>query len=296
MDPEYGTLNWFETMFEGAESGADKWGHQWKASQKFRYKKYISILKDIISTEEELRILDIGCGLGNFTDTIFSLDNRNSLIGTDISIKAVQQAQRTYPKIIFLRNSLPKTCFKDKTFDIVLCCEVLYYLNKIDRINGIAEIKRIIKPESILFLSVVLDGGQRYFSEEEIFNNLSPEFSIRSFEYNYAKTYSKIETTLVKVLNILHFLRKMPAMPQEKFDQWYRSNPKMKGLLTYTYKNSKKHHVINNMIVFSILIPEKLILTLLSWEFPVTLSFYFSKVFLGNKGKTHLFILATPKN
>ena len=295
MDPEYGTLNWFETMFEDAESGADKWGHQWKASQKFRYKKYISILKDIIPSNNKLMILDIGCGLGNFTNTIFSHDGRNSVIGTDISIKAVQQAHRTYPEIFFLRNSLPNICFKEKTFDIVLCCEVLYYLNKVERINGISEIRRIIQPEGNLFLSVVLDEGQRYFSEEEIFNDLSSEFSVRTYEYNYAKIYSKVETAFVRVLNILVFLRKVLAMPQEKFDQWYFSNPKKSGLIAYAYKISKRHPLINKMTVFSIKISEKLLLTLLSWEFPVIISFYFSKVFLGNKGKTHLFILVTPK-
>ena len=60
-----GTKEWFESMFKNVGEEGDRWGHHWRGSQKFRYDRYIKILKTILPTKKKIKILDVGCALGD---------------------------------------------------------------------------------------------------------------------------------------------------------------------------------------------------------------------------------------
>ena len=60
----YGSRAWFDQMFSSAALGYDQWGHQWRASQRFRHRLTLEMIRDRLLHSPAETILDIGCGLG----------------------------------------------------------------------------------------------------------------------------------------------------------------------------------------------------------------------------------------
>ena len=197
----WGTKSWFENQFDNTDAKGDRWGHRWRGSQKFRYDLYIKILKSILPTKEKITILDIGCALGDFTKRVWQLDPKNKIFGIDISENAIARVSKEYPGMKFKVGSLPVLPFDAGTFDLILCLEVLYYLSPEDRIESLKTIKKALKTDGHLFFSGVLDGGVRYFAEDEIIELISKYFNIEQIEYNYARIYTTIESKFLFLLN-----------------------------------------------------------------------------------------------
>lgn len=202
MGYKWGTREWFENMFEDVGEEGDRWGHRWRGSQKFRYDFYIEILESIL-TKKKIKILDIGCALGDFTKKVWQLNPENEIFGMDISENAIAKVYKEYPDIKFKVGSLPALSFNGSSFDLILCLEVLHYLNPVDRIDSLEKIKKALKPDGHLFFSGVLDGGVRYFAEDNIIELISKYFDIERIEYNYARNYTKIESRFHSLLKFV---------------------------------------------------------------------------------------------
>ncbi len=76
-------------------------------------------------SEEELKILDIGCGEGYYTNRIKNcLEEKNKtaeIVGIDISKEAVLAASKSYKEIFWCVASGGELPVKDSVLDIVLC-------------------------------------------------------------------------------------------------------------------------------------------------------------------------------
>jgi methionine biosynthesis protein MetW len=95
------------------------------------------------------RILDLGCGPGV---QLAYLARENTLCGTDISVPALTQAGRNGYRVCVAdldRQSLP---FKDETFDVVVCTDVLEHL--FAPLFLVGEIHRVLRPEGTAVVSV----------------------------------------------------------------------------------------------------------------------------------------------
>lgn len=281
MNYVWGSKEWFEYQFSDIENEKieDRWGHQWRGSQKFRYDLYIQVLKNILPTKNPIKVLDIGCGLGDLTKKVWALDPKNDIAGIDISENAINRIsgavkKEGYQNLKFRVGSLPSLNFKDQSLDLILCLEVLYYLNDEDRKRSITEIKRTLKPGGYLLLSGGLDDGVRYFSEENIVKLISKDFSIKMIEYNYAKIYTMFEKRFLFIVNNLE---------KNKIAVKSQSNINTDPSSTNT---SKK---LPQIIL-------KIIRTILSWKKPVALSYKLSKLLSGAQGKTQIIILAKNRN
>jgi 2-polyprenyl-3-methyl-5-hydroxy-6-metoxy-1,4-benzoquinol methylase len=88
------------------------------------------VISKSIPASEGLRILEIGCGLGN---NIEYLPNGVEYVGCDISQKYIEQARRKYKgRGIFLNASVDDVFKKDLgEFDYVLAITVLHHLDDI---------------------------------------------------------------------------------------------------------------------------------------------------------------------
>lgn len=117
-----------------------------------RLKLIIDFMEDTSST----RILDVGCGIGYNLAMLTKIARaRNYVVGIDISLGAIKVAKR------FLRNA--KKCyllvtdaqllpFKEETFDLVICSEVLEHLP--DDQRSISEMARILEKGGEMIISV----------------------------------------------------------------------------------------------------------------------------------------------
>lgn len=97
--------------------------------------------------EGDLPLIDIGCGEGF---SLKMMDSRTLSVGVDINLDSLAYARKTSQKSVFCVADINNLPFKDKSFNVCLCLEVLEHLNNPS--SAISELKRISK--DFLILSV----------------------------------------------------------------------------------------------------------------------------------------------
>ncbi len=99
------------------------------------------------------RVLDVGCGIGYGTH--FICQETFGLIGIDISLDAIRQAQHGYshPLISFLVAQGEALPFRGQTFDTVISFEVIEHLSPENQASYLYEISRVLKVHGQCFLS-----------------------------------------------------------------------------------------------------------------------------------------------
>lgn len=103
--------------------------------------------------EEGDRILDLGCGNGRLFE-LFKGMNVN-YVGADVSENLLAAAKKKYPAAEFKKVDFLKLPFPDGSFDKIYCLSVFHHIPSRDfRLRFLAEIKRVLKPEGVLILTV----------------------------------------------------------------------------------------------------------------------------------------------
>ncbi len=277
----YGTKGWFEQMFSSARDGYDEWGHQWRASQKYRYILALSTIEELLNQRNPQFILDLGCGLGDFTNLVRSINPKNILRGMDISRNAVLGASRKYPQIEFRYGELPDILYNEQV-DGIIALECVYYLDEKKRKTALNNIYIHLKPGGWFLFSSPIDDGSRYFSIDqasELFRQIG--FGIHKIHYNYAGLYTRFERPFLKILHISRILREMEIDPDKKWsgkkEVLHRITllPVMRYILEKTIKVSA---YVSRKILRSIAF-----VRLFQWA---------SRTFLGNQGRSHIVVLA----
>ena len=298
LGEKWGTKEWFESMFKNIGEEGDRWGHHWRGSQKFRYDRYIKILKTILPTKKKIKILDVGCALGDFTKRVWLLDQKNEIFGIDISENAIARVSKEYPNMKFRVASLPTLPFNENSFDLILCVEVLYYLNPEDRIKSLENIKRVLKPGGYFLFSGVLDGGIRYFAEDEIIDLISKYFDVERIEYNYARIYTAIESKFLFLLNSCDLIERVLSMPDKDFLKWCeaRKDKRKAGKVKKWWKIINRIPFARKIVKAGVWFVNAIVRAMLSWKFPVSISYNLTKLIFGENGKTQIIILARNNN
>ena len=107
-------------------------------------------------------ILDIGCGLGRFTDHIFRATGA-TVTAIDISPTAIATAKARYPGVAFQVAAPPPLPFQDGSFDLVTMAQLLWYvLPEMQELFG--EVSRVLRPEGycLILQHFYQPGEQRY--------------------------------------------------------------------------------------------------------------------------------------
>ncbi|MGH8581783.1 MAG: class I SAM-dependent methyltransferase [Gammaproteobacteria bacterium] len=84
----------------------------------------------VIPRQDYARVLEVGCGEGLFSELLLEGRNIGELIGLDISARAVQRAGTRCARFsnARFRSENALTAPLAGTFDLIIACEVLYYL------------------------------------------------------------------------------------------------------------------------------------------------------------------------
>lgn len=90
-------------------------------------KEINKIIKDIHQPKEEIRILDMGCGSGEFIDFL-RLNTGCKCYGVDISEERVEISRSKFPDVDFSVGSLESTNFKDGEFDVIISTQAIEHL------------------------------------------------------------------------------------------------------------------------------------------------------------------------
>lgn len=127
----------YKNIFENQET------HWWPQGMK---RINISFLNKYLKTKKNLKILDAGCGTGA---VLSYLQNYGQTIGIDISNEALKYAKQIGQ---VQKGDVTSVPFKDDSFDLVVCLDVLYHLWVKDYQKALTEFNRVLKKGGILLL------------------------------------------------------------------------------------------------------------------------------------------------
>ena len=100
---------------------------------------------------ESLKLLDIGCGEGHFTNVIKKEFSNFDVYGLDYSVSAIDFAHKTFPEINFITANAYYPPYKDEYFDIVVCNNLWEHVP--DPLKMLRAMKRVLKPNGLLIIS-----------------------------------------------------------------------------------------------------------------------------------------------
>jgi len=124
----------YEKMYQLEKS------HWWFVARKKHIENTLGELSNLV-------ILDYGCGTGGTTEF---LKKYGKVYGVDINSEAIKFSKKRNINCQIIKNN--KILFKKNTFDLVLLLDVFYH-KKFKTKKDLKEIKRVLKPSGILFIT-----------------------------------------------------------------------------------------------------------------------------------------------
>jgi 2-polyprenyl-3-methyl-5-hydroxy-6-metoxy-1,4-benzoquinol methylase len=111
-------------------------------------------------------VLDAGCGEG-IGSYIFS-EKAKFVFGFDIDEECIRLAKEKYKRdnLCFLTGSIHEIPFKEGTFDLVVCLEVIEHVEEQEK--AIHEMKRVLKKDGMLIIST---PNKKIYSDERNYKN-----------------------------------------------------------------------------------------------------------------------------
>lgn len=153
-------------------------------------------------------IIDLGCGCGN--DTLYLIEKGKTVIPCDYSKNAIENIKKNFPEVektycFDMSKGLP---FYDNLTDIIISDLSLHYFTEQKTFEILDEIKRVLKPNGLLFLrvnsmkDVNFGAGQGkeiephlYETDDGRFKRFFDKVDIERFFSNWEKLYVHEETS-----------------------------------------------------------------------------------------------------
>lgn len=104
---------------------------------------FYKVLFSLITDLKIITALDAGCGEGFTLDQLKKKFPAIDCVGIDASAKAINLGRKMFPKIKLKTGSIYQLPYKNRSFDLVLCTEVLEHLT--NPAMALKEIKRAAK-------------------------------------------------------------------------------------------------------------------------------------------------------
>lgn len=115
------------------------------------HEKIVAEIQAIFSLNKAISILDIGCGTGGLL-SFLQKNNYHNLQGIDYADASIYFSELR--KLNVLKCSIDdiQTVFKNQKFEVIICNDVFYCLDKYQITNALSSIDALLKPDGI-FLS-----------------------------------------------------------------------------------------------------------------------------------------------
>lgn len=141
------TINWYDS-------------HAEEYSKKIKAKSPISEIEKFVEyLPKGALVLDAGCAAGRDSEHLH--DFGLSTIGIDLSSKLIKIAKANYPQLEFIEGDLLSLPFTDNKFTGVWASASLVHLENEKQLKkALLELKRVLKDEGVLYLSMQNRGDQ----------------------------------------------------------------------------------------------------------------------------------------
>ena len=116
--------------------------------QKFLIERFFLSLIDLAKPLKLKRVLDAGCGEGFSLNKLMINKVGEQLEGIEYSKEAINIGKKLFPKANIKQRSIYDLPYKDGSFDLIVCTEVLEHLE--DPQKALLEIVRVSKKYAIL--------------------------------------------------------------------------------------------------------------------------------------------------
>jgi len=158
------------------------WGARTAVGQK-RYDNKASLFNNYVNAKKGSRILEIGCGDGEFTKRIIGFGRK--IVATDVTPEVIKRAKGFVKNsdVSFMIDDSEKISFRDGSFDVVCGVSILHHL---DTLKALRESYRVLKK-----------GGEIFFTEPNLLNPII-YLGLHIGLLRYIMEYSPDETALVR--------------------------------------------------------------------------------------------------
>lgn len=184
------------------------------------------------------RILDAGCGTGLLGK---KLQRYGSVVGVDMSQEALLYAKKR--KLVVTKGSLTALPFKQHTFHIVICVDVIYHRMIKNDFRALQELYRVLKPGGILIIRVPANPWL----------HLSHDAVVHTRErYTKQTLLSKMSRAgfIIEKISFVNVILLPIALMQSFFEQYHHKK-------TSSVRSLPKSM---NALVYALLLPEQFLL------------------------------------
>ena len=115
---------------------------------------YYSSLEEILKNNSDITsVIDVGCGMGNFTLELVNREQFKKIVGIDFlkeTLRLACENEKLLERVSFIEGNLLNIPFNDRSFDITICLNVLHHIHAKDLSNALQELARITNKYLIL--------------------------------------------------------------------------------------------------------------------------------------------------
>lgn len=133
------------------------------------YQKKLALFQKKCLGLGKITILDVGCGPGNHSRYLYSLNNKYQITGIDLSEKMIQLAQKNAPHCHFIQGDI-RDLKLNQTFDAVIASFCIVHLSDGEVGKFIAQTNALLNPHGHLYLSFI-EGDQAGFMKPDFFDD-----------------------------------------------------------------------------------------------------------------------------
>jgi len=158
--------------------------------------EYRVIAPHLASLPDDAKILDGGCGLGEW---VLALTRKGfNVVGADLSSRTILKLQEQFPDLPFVECDIRRMEFVDGSFDAYFSWGVFEHFESGPQ-DCLSEAWRILKPGGLLFISVPLDNLR-----QAVIGSLSKPKSIEAHKSRFYQ-YRFTRSELVREINLAGF-------------------------------------------------------------------------------------------
>ena len=115
---------------------------------------YLQSLDEILQNNSNINsVIDVGCGMGNFTLELANIKQFKKIVGIDFlkdTFNIARENNKLSEKVSFIEGDLRYMPFRNRNFDATFCLNVLHHIHVDDFRNAIQELTRITDKYLIL--------------------------------------------------------------------------------------------------------------------------------------------------
>lgn len=135
----------------------------------FTHNNFIELIKAEYGVNNNLVIVDIGCGTGNETLNIYN-NFKCKIYGIDPSENMLKKARQKTDEIAWLKGHAESISLRNNSVDIITSFFSTHHFSNISKV--ISEYKRIVKKSGIVFLATISHDQMRSSLEYKFFPEL----------------------------------------------------------------------------------------------------------------------------